>query len=228
MTGFFVTASGTGIGKTFLTTGLLHCYINQGKCAHALKPVLSGFDPETADESDSGLLLGASGREVTLKNIKAITPWRFAAPLSPDMAARREGKIIDFDAIVHFSREAVNKNGTVFIEGVGGVAVPLTNTHTVLDWIESIALPTILITGSYLGAISHALTAIESVRHRNVSIAAIVVNESETSTVPLEETARVISRFSAQTPCLTMPRAIDKHASIFTKLAEILERYSVR
>ena len=156
MTGFFITASGTGIGKTFLTTGLLHCYINQGKYAHALKPVLSGCDPETADESDSGLLLAASGQDVTLKNIKAITPWRFAAPLSPDMAARREGKIIDFDAIVHFSREAVNKNGTVFIEGVGGVAVPLTNTHTVLDWSESIALPTILITGSYLGAISDA------------------------------------------------------------------------
>ncbi len=225
MTGFFITASGTDVGKTFVTAGLLRHYVKQGATVRAIKPVLSGFDTVAMAESDSGRLLAATGQDVTLENIEAITPWRFAAPLSPDMAAVREGRMIDFSALVKFSREAIAPAGPFFIEGVGGVSVPLTETQTVLDWMDALALPTILVTGSYLGAISHALTAFESVRRRNLSIAAIVISESEASTVPLEETAGVIARFTGSTPCITLPRAQSAHAPAFIQLAETLDKY---
>lgn len=225
MTGFFITASGTDVGKTFVATGLVRHYIKQGVQAHAVKPVLSGFDTEALAECDSGRLLAAGGGDVTLENIEAITPWRFAAPLSPDMAARREDRTIDFEALVKFSHEATNHAGPVFIEGVGGVMVPLTETQTVLDWMKALALPTILVTGSYLGAISHALTAFDSLRRRTLSIAAIVVSESKDSTVPLEDTASTIAHFTARTPCVTLARAAHEHASAFTKLTEILDKY---
>ena len=54
-----------------------------------------------------------------------------------------------------FCREGIAAHdGTLFIEGVGGVMVPLDGRHTVLDWMRALGLPLILVTGSYLGTIS--------------------------------------------------------------------------
>ena len=47
-----------------------------------------------------------------------------------------------------------------FIEGVGGIMVPLDRKHTVLDWAKALGLPLIVVAGSYLGTISHTLTAL--------------------------------------------------------------------
>ena len=72
------------------------------------------------------------------------------------MAARREQRAIDFGARGH-SRDAVAAAEVPLIEGVGGIMVPLDDRHTVLDWMTALRLPLIVIGGSYLGAISHAL-----------------------------------------------------------------------
>ena len=222
MSAFFVTGSDTGIGKTFVTAGLLRHFVDQNQSARAIKPVLSGFDPTNLTESDSGILLTAQGQGASLKNVETITPWRFTASLAPDMAARREGKTLDLDAVVKFSRKAIGGDGILFIEGVGGVMAPLTETRTVLDWMEALELPLILVTGSYLGAISHALTAFESAHRRGLHVTAIVASESENSIVPFEETADAIARFTGDTPCLALPRTTDAHIPAFSKLAEIL------
>ena len=58
-----------------------------GEKVRALKPVISGFDPADAAQSDTGRLLSAMGRPTSNEDIAAISPWRYIAPLSPDMAA---------------------------------------------------------------------------------------------------------------------------------------------
>jgi dethiobiotin synthetase len=154
---------------------------------------MSGFDMATAAVSDAGVLLDALGELVTSEAIDRISPWRFAAPLSPDMAAAREGRSIDFDALVeHCRREIAATRGTLLIEGVGGVMVPLDERHTVLDWMEVLGLPLILVTGNYLGAISHTLTAIDACKRRALDLAALVVNASECSPVSMEETVATL------------------------------------
>ena len=92
MSAYFVSATGTDIGKTFVARGLIRALRARGRNVAALKPVVSGFEPSEAAGSDSGLLLAALGRPVTLDAISEISPWRFAAPLAPDMAAAREGR----------------------------------------------------------------------------------------------------------------------------------------
>ena len=72
----------------------------------------------------------------------------------------------------------------MLVEGVGGAMVPLDAEHTVRDWIAALKHPALLIAGSYLGTISHTLTAAEALLSRGVAIAAIVINESEVSPVP--------------------------------------------
>ncbi|HWN38339.1 MAG TPA: molybdopterin-guanine dinucleotide biosynthesis protein MobB, partial [Gammaproteobacteria bacterium] len=86
MTTFFITSSGTGIGKTFVTRQLIAELKAAGRRVRALKPVASGFDAADAEGSDTLQLLRALALEPTAANLDAVSPWRFAAPLSPDMA----------------------------------------------------------------------------------------------------------------------------------------------
>ena len=203
----FVASSGTGIGKTLVTAALGRQLRRAGKSVRSLKPVISGYTPETHRESDTAILLQSLERPETATTIDEISPWRFAAPLSPDMAAARENRSLDLDAIVDFCRAAAGGDEDVLlIEGVGGVMVPLTREHTVLDWMAALRAPALIVVGSYLGTISHTLTAAEAVARRGIGIAGIVISESEESPVAVAETRDAIARFVADAPILTLPR----------------------
>ncbi|MDE1907713.1 MAG: dethiobiotin synthase [Rhodospirillales bacterium] len=193
MNSYFVTATGTDIGKTFCTAGLLRA--NPG--LRAIKPLLSGYEPGEA--SDSSLLLAAMGRAEM--DVPAITPWRFRAPLSPDMAAAREGQSIDYAALLGFCRAELAK-GPTLIEGAGGAAVPLTETKMTADWIADLNLPVLLVSGTYLGSISHCITTAEFLLRRGIVIHAILLNESTTAPVPTEETQAALARYL---PCRIFP-----------------------
>lgn len=209
----FITSSGTDIGKTFVATALIRQLREKGEDVRALKPVISGFSDAAPEGSDTALILEALGRAVTPPNIDAVSPWRFKAALSPDMAARREGAPLGYGAVLGACREAraVDNPGTLIIEGVGGVMVPLTDDRLVLDWIADLhaeaALDVLLVVGSYLGTISHTLTAVEALRGRELEPSAIIVSESPESPVPLEETGAAIARFLPDMPMAYVPRA---------------------
>jgi dethiobiotin synthetase len=202
----FVTATGTDVGKTFVTAALIRYFRSAGRTVEAIKPVASGFDPSAIQTSDPGLLLGALERPVTLEEIKRICPWRFAAPLSPDLAAAREGRALEFDALLDFSRRAAATRTLMLIEGIGGIMVPLDDTHTVLDWMKALRIPVLLIAGSYLGTISHTLTALHVLAQRNIDIAAVVVSESEVGGASLDETVDTIARFAQPLDVIGVPR----------------------
>ncbi len=207
MSAYFVTATGTDIGKTFVTAGLIRYLRGAGQPVNALKPIVSGYDLSVVETSDPAVLLKALGRQVTADEVATIAPWRFRAPLSPDTAAAREGRSIDFDELIGFSRSAIEAaTGMLFIEGVGGIMVPLDNKRTVLDWMAALGLPLILVVGGYLGTISHTLTALDVLAQRKQKIAAIVVSESERGTVELDDTVDSIARFSNDVPVIGLPR----------------------
>ena len=206
MTAIFITGTGTDVGKTFVTAALIrHCRA-AGCEVGALKPVVSGFDPAAASASDPGVLRAALGRPPTLEEIERISPWRFKAPLSPDLAAARERRTLEFHALVDFSRRAAAGAGLVFIEGVGGVMVPLDATRTVLDWMSALRCPVLLVAGSYLGTISHTLTALQVLARRNLDIAAVVVSESAAPGAPLADTVATIARFADLIEVIGIPR----------------------
>jgi dethiobiotin synthetase len=204
VTAVFVTGTGTDVGKTFLSAALVRHWRAAGHAVAAYKPVASGFDPATEQTSDPGVLLAALGRPIT--DIETISPWRFAAPLSPDMAAAREGRTLDFDAIVEFSHQAATSAERALIEGVGGIMVPLDERHTVLDWMSALRLPVLLVAGSYLGTISHTLTALRVLAQRNLTVVAVAVSESTVPGAPLDETVATIARFADLIEVVGVPR----------------------
>lgn len=206
MAGVFVTGTGTDVGKTFVTAALVRHLQGAGKAVDAYKPVVSGFDPANSATSDPGILLAALGRGATADEVERIAPWRFAEPLSPDLAAEQEGRAIDFKAVAAFSQAASEGRGTVFIEGVGGIMVPLDQNHTVLDWMSALRLPVLVVAGSYLGTISHTLTALHVLAQRNLDIAGVVVSESAIPGASLDDTVAAIARFAVPIEVIGLPR----------------------
>lgn len=220
MSALFVTATGTDIGKTFVAAGLIRHLRHTGGRVDAIKPVLSGYDPLRAADSDAGVLLAALGRTITDDTIAEISPWRFTAPLSPDLAAARERRSVDMTALVDFCRRKIAAtDGTLLIEGVGGVMVPLDTERTVLDWMTMLNIPLLLVTGSYLGTISHTLTALEVLKASGLDVAAIVISESENSSVPLGDTADTIRRFAGGIDVVTLRRQAEDTQSAFEEIA---------
>lgn len=185
----FVTSTGTEIGKTYVTCRLIEGLRANGASVDAIKPVLSGFDPADAAASDSGMILRALGRQVDTANVEAISPWRFKAALSPDMAAEREGARLTLEEVAAFCRKP--RASVTLIEGAGGIMSPLGHDFTNLDLIAALGASALLVAGTYLGTISHTLTACEAVRP-----AAIVLSESQQSPVDPEETVATLARFT--------------------------------
>ena len=199
MAALFVTSCGTGRGKTYVSENMIRGWLAAGKDVRVLKPVISGFDPAVVEDTDTGLLLAAAGQDLTPTTIDRVSPWRYAAPLSPDMAAALEDRAVPVDEVVDFCRSAISDAETegahLLIEGAGGVMVPLDETCTMRDLIAALDIPVVLVVGSYLGSLSHALTALEALRARDVAIDRIVVNETEDSNIPLAETRDTLARF---------------------------------
>jgi dethiobiotin synthetase len=205
LTAIFITATGTDVGKTFVAASLIRHLRQMGQVVDAIKPVVSGFDADHPEASDSGILLRALGLPVTPQEIERISPWRFRAALSPDLAAQREGRRIDVDAVISFCQDAIEQRQDILlIEGIGGIMVPLYEQRTVLDVMMALQLPLILVAGSYLGTISHTLTALDALFRRDMKLLAIIVSETLSSAVPLDDTVATIARFAR--PVIGLPR----------------------
>ena len=104
-----MTSTGTGIGKTYVTTALIREARARGLEVAAAKPLISGFEDRDTAASDTGAILAALGQAPTLENVDRISSWRFAAPLAPNMAAKAEGRALVFEALVRTAAPPCSK-----------------------------------------------------------------------------------------------------------------------
>lgn len=175
-----VVGSGTDVGKTFVTCRLLEDLRARGVDVVPRKPVVSGIDPAAMATSDTDRLIVAAGMVVDDANRDRVSPFRFIAPLAPNEAARREGVVLDHAAIVNACAVDGDPDAVV-VETAGGVMSPLTDATTQLDLVVDLGAAALLVVeGSYLGWISHTLTAVFALQTRGVDVVGIVVNHGVT------------------------------------------------
>jgi len=205
---WFVSATGTDLGKTYTLCALLRAVRARGGDVRVLKPVLSGFTADDIASTDSGRLLAACGLPVTPEMVARITPWRFEPPLSPDMAARRAGVTISLQEVQAFCSGALTPGGRVFIEGAGGIMSPLGTDFLNIELAAALDARVLLVAGGYLGTISHTLTAVAALSQRGIQPGAIVLSGFQAGPVPLEETRRSILVHTA-VPVFCIERGAD-------------------
>ncbi len=217
MKALFVAGTGTDLGKTHVACALLRAARARGATADAFKPVVSGFDPDSPEASDPARLADALGRPEAWAEI---SPRRYRAPLAPNLAARLEGDTRRMSDLVADCRTWLGSREVdlAIVEGAGGVMSPMTDDATNLDLMAALGLPVLLVAGSYLGTASHLLTALEVVRARGLTVAAIVVSES-LGAPDLSQTVDMLRAFERQTPIVVAPRDGNWDAS---ELADLL------
>ncbi|OYW28243.1 MAG: dethiobiotin synthase [Caulobacter sp. 12-67-6] len=205
MRSLFVAGTGTDIGKTHVACALIRAVRARGLSVDAFKPVVSGFDPADPEASDPGRLAQALEEPDALTRI---SPRRYRAPLAPNLAARIEGETLRLEDLIAdcHNRLARADRDLLLIEGAGGVMSPLTDAATNLDLMVALDLPILLVAGSYLGTVSHILTALEVIRARGLAVSCIVM--SETQDAPdLAQTAQMLRSFEAAGSLILVPRA---------------------
>ena len=188
MSGYFITSCGTDIGKTYCTVQMIQSLLKMGQKVKALKPVISGFDPGDWAHSDAGQLLKASKLALTDENLHHISPWRYRAPLAPSIAAALENRSLSLDEVAAFCQRHIRDDTITLVEGVGGIMAPMTPHQTVRDWVSFLHWPVILVVGSYLGSLSHTLTAIEALNAVKIPVAMGLITAGPTATIDPKQT----------------------------------------
>jgi dethiobiotin synthetase len=212
LSAIFITGAGTDIGKTYLACVILRALGAAGRPVLPLKPVVSGVAPmgdPAFDVSDTVRLLTAAGAGVTPQAIEACSPWRFAAALSPDMAAALEGRRLALADVVAWTRRRMadaSADTLVLIEGVGGVMSPIAQDGLVVDLMAQLDAPALLVAGTYLGAISHTLTALKALQSRGVPVVGVAVSETDAASVTLEATLSALATYAGGVPLHALPR----------------------
>ena len=175
MPGFFVTGTDTGVGKTFIACGLARIFRNRGVKVGVMKPVETGC-PRAAGELrplDAVQLLSAAS---SAQDLSSVCPYRFEAPLAPDVAARQVGQCIDPLLIYDQFQGIASSHDVTLVEGAGGLLVPIWDRYTMADLASDLGLPLLVVTASRLGAVSHTLLTLEHARLRQLPVAAYVLN----------------------------------------------------
>lgn len=158
--GYFITGTDTGVGKTLvaaiLTFVLKGCY---------WKPIQSGVQDDLPDLEQ-------------VKKLTALPPDHFfpsryllQAALSPDQAAALEQVTLDLDQCV-----PPQTDKTLVVEGAGGIHVPINERENMLDLMQKLALPVVIVARGTLGTINHTLLTIEGLRQRGLPIQGVVFN----------------------------------------------------
>lgn len=186
---FFVTGTGTGVGKTFVSALLLQMISYDGFSVCPFKPVETGVDG--ANETDLDRLLAAAGRDCSTKHT-----YSFPMPASPHLAARQVGERVE---PANLSVKAGAGVDYTLIEGCGGLMVPLNDSpYFVADWIKELNVPLILVSGRGLGTINHTLLSVESCKNRGLPLKGIIFSDASQpeNSIIAEDNVRIIERLS--------------------------------
>lgn len=171
----FVTGTDTGVGKTLVSTALLHALARHHAHVIGMKPVAAGtVRVDGVDANEDVLALRAASTCVVPPELD--NPVLLAEPVSPHIAAARAGMCIDIAHIVTCHRALMKLANAVVVEGAGGFHVPLSDTDTGADLALALGLPVVLVVGLRLGCLNHALLTAEAIRARGLTLAGWVAN----------------------------------------------------
>ena len=182
---YFVTGTGTGIGKTYVSALLAKTAVRAGLRTAMMKPVQTGMtDPMLGD-------LGEIRRKVPgILEIPSdlACPYCLAYESSPHLAAEKESVTIEFDRIRNCYEQIVKNYApdVVFLEGAGGICVPLSDRILTAELIRFLGFEVLLAAPAGLGSINHTLLSLEYLRKCGIEVAGIILNQFSTPPTEIE------------------------------------------
>lgn len=201
-----VTGTGTGIGKTVVSSGLVAAWsARSGRHVAGLKPVESGQDPAGELGGDALELARAS----TFHAARSTPPYLLLDAVSPHLAARREGRLIDLERIASWVAPIREAADAVVLELPGGLFSPLTDTRTNADLLLELE-PThvVLVAPDRLGVLHDVLATTFAARARLIALSGVILSAPADADTSTGTNAAELERVTSLVPVLTtLPRA---------------------
>ena len=197
----FVTGTDTGVGKTFVSAGLLYKADAQGLSTVALKPVAAGCEhTDNGLRNDDALMLQQAIN--TSLTYEQINPIALEAAMAPHVAAGKEGRRITVDRLAGFCRGVLmQRKDFAVIEGAGGWRVPINHRETLADLAKVLDVPVVMVVGMRLGCINHALLTAEAIQRDGLRLAGWVSNHIDPD-MPAYQESRDALEQSLPAPCV--------------------------
>lgn len=187
MSGLFITGTDTGIGKTLVGCGLAAAWTAQGKRVGVLKPAETGCRERNGElYPDDALRLARCA--TSAESVDRLCPYRFAPPVAPSVAARQAGVAIRPERLVRLFIDIAGRHDITIVEGAGGLLVPLTGRYTFADLARDLDIPTLVVVGSKLGALNHALLTLACMDARGLRLSGYILNHPSRATDAAVET----------------------------------------
>jgi len=164
----------TDIGKTIATGLLARSALTAGIKTITQKIVQTGCNGLSEDIVRHRQIMGIDLQPSDLNGLTC--PYVFPVPCSPHLAAKLDHRSIDCSQIRQATDTLLTQYELVFLEGAGGLFVPLNDEETLLDYFAAAQYPLILVSSSRLGSINHTLSALALARSRRINVLAILYN----------------------------------------------------
>jgi dethiobiotin synthetase len=182
-----ITATDTGAGKTHVACLLGKAMRGKGFSVRPFKPVESGCNPG-ADGApfpgDASSLREAVAPDLPLS---AVCLYPLSAPLSPHLAAREEGVVIDTDRVLAAIAGALEEFDLVLVEGVGGITVEIREGYRIADLAKSARLPVLVVAENRLGVLNHLKLTMHFLRSEGLPLFGVVLNDRTPGPFPARE-----------------------------------------
>jgi len=188
MPAYFITATDTDAGKTYITSMLLYTALTQQYNVMGLKPIASGNDDHAVSDID---LLQAAMQNQTARS--EINIYSFKAPIAPHIAAKMENRSIA-PLLIKQRVEKYRDKDLLLVEGVGGWLVPINDKLLLPDLVKILNLPIIIIVRIKTGCINHALLTLQAIQQSGLEIKGWIANRHDTDID--HENVMAIERFS--------------------------------
>lgn len=189
---YFITAIDTNVGKT-LATGLLAKQAAESSPLSAsvitMKIAQTGCQGIAEDIKKHRQIMGIDLQTADKKGLTC--PYVFPYPASPHFAAELANSEIDCQVILTSIKILQKQYDSVFIEGVGGLMVPLNQQQLLSDFLAEQQLPTILLTGGQLGSINHTLLSLSLIKHKAIPLHGVIFNHYPDKDCKINENTRV-------------------------------------
>lgn len=172
----FITGTDTGIGKTLVSSALLHALTRAGLQTCGMKPVAAGVERINGEMQNEDVAILAAESSMMLPR-EITTPYLLREAAAPHIAARMEQVQMDPAHLMRCYEQVAQQSEAVVVEGVGGFRVPLTDAFDTADFAAELKLDMILVVGLRLGCLSHALLTAEAIAARGLHLAGWVANQ---------------------------------------------------
>ena len=177
--GYFVTATGTDVGKTFITALLVKKWRESGIDAGYYKAALSG-----AELRDGKWIAGDADYVKRIANLpdtqEQLVSYVYREAVSPHLAARKEGNPVELAKVTADFEAALSRHEFIFAEGSGGIICPIrkddNQTIFLEDIMKALGLPLLIVTTAALGSINACVLTVEYARSRGIPVRGIIVN----------------------------------------------------